>query len=172
MKNDPMFSEESSVEEIISPENDLERKIAEVSKIYRRFNHKDFVEKAKKAFEIIFIAYAKGDKKTLKGLLLPRIYNAFSLAIDDRNSRKEILEGSLIRFVKSEIIDISVSGNDIFITMKFDTEQSNVLKSESGEILEGNSDFLENRADIWVFCKDITSTDSRWFLCEIKDLAT
>lgn len=168
-QNDPMFTEETSIEEIISPESDLEKKIAAVSNAYQKFDQNDFIDKAKKAFEIIFVAYAKGDKKTLKNLMTSRIYNAFSLAIDDRNSRKEILDGSLLRFIKSEITDANISNDDILITMKFDTEQSNVLKSEQGEILEGNSDFIENRSDIWVFCRKKTSTDSRWFLYEIKD---
>lgn len=164
-----VFSEEDSVEEVTHPADDLENKISQVSRFYPGFRSDDFMDKAKKAFEIIFLAYAKGDEKTLKNLMATRIYNAFSLAIVDRKSRKEILEGSLIRFVNAYIVDANISDDEILVTMKFDTEQSNVLKSEDGEVLEGNPDFIENRSDIWVFCRKKDSTDSRWFLCGIKD---
>ena len=117
---------------------------------------------------MIFKAYSEGDKSTLKELLVPRTYQAFSMAIDDRNSRGEILEGNLVSFSKVELIDAKVENENIFVTVKFVTEQSNVLKTLDGKILEGSSDFVENRTDIWVFSRKIKSTDSKWFLYEIK----
>jgi predicted lipid-binding transport protein (Tim44 family) len=139
-----------------------------VKDVYPTFDAKDFLDKAQKAFELIFTAYSKGDTKTLKGLLSPRIFHAFSMAIEDRRKRHEMLEGILVRFVNSEIVGVSSEGDEIFITVQFETEQSNVLKSEDGTILEGNTDFVEKRTEIWLFCRKKSSNDSRWYLYEIK----
>jgi predicted lipid-binding transport protein (Tim44 family) len=163
-KRDRDFS--SDIEETTVSE--IDQKISKVKKFYPRFDDKDFLSKAQKVFEMIFYAYSKGDKATLKDLMSPRIFYAFSMAIDDRKKRKEILEGMLVRFIKNEIVDIESSGNEIFVTVKFETEQSNVLKSEDGTILEGNSDFVENRTEIWLFSRKKIATDSRWYLYEIK----
>ena len=46
------------------------------------FDHKIFLEGAKKAFEIIITAFNKGDKKTLKNLVSKDVYAAFETAID------------------------------------------------------------------------------------------
>ncbi|MDR0968447.1 MAG: TIM44-like domain-containing protein, partial [Holosporaceae bacterium] len=81
---------------------------------------------------------------------------------------KETLEGILVRFVNSEVVDAETTDDDIFVTVKFETEQSNVLKSEDGTILEGDADFVENRVEVWAFSRKKSSTDSRWYLCEIK----
>lgn len=162
--------EDNFVEEYIpNEESILEDKIHNISTIYRNFSKSDFLEKAKKVFELVFEAYAKGDKGTLRNLLAQRIFNAFSMAIDDRKSRAEKLEGFLVRFISADIIDASVTDDYMFITVKFITEQSNVLKSKSGETLEGNSDFVEKRTDVWVFERRKISPDPRWFLYEIKD---
>jgi predicted lipid-binding transport protein (Tim44 family) len=170
MKDRDIFTEDSSIEEINKPETqEIHGKIKDVSDSCPNFDRADFIDKAKQAFEIIFEAYAKGNKRTLKDLLAPRIYDAFVMAIDDRNSRGETQEGILVRFVSADIVDTEVTNDDIRITIKFVTEQSNVLKSKDGKILEGNSDFVETRVDFWVFYRKKSSSDIRWFLYEIKD---
>jgi predicted lipid-binding transport protein (Tim44 family) len=171
-QNDGKFSDGDYVEEI-TRENDrkeLDEKIRNISNAYQNFEQYDFIEKAKKTFEIVFTAYAACDKRTLRNLLAPRIYEAFVMAIDDRISRRETLEGFLERFVTADIVDANVANDDVFVSVKFVTEQSTVLKSENGAILEGNSDFVETRTDIWVFHRKKSSLDPKWLLHEIKDV--
>jgi predicted lipid-binding transport protein (Tim44 family) len=160
------FSNKSVPQETAASE--IEKRFLQFKKLCPSFNAMDFLQKAQKAFEIIFHAYSKGDVKTLKSLLSPRIFYAFSMAIEDRKKRGEVLEGVLVRFIHSEITGVSNVDDDLFVTVKFETEQSNVLKSKDGTILEGNADFVENRTEIWSFSRKKTSTDARWYLHEIK----
>jgi predicted lipid-binding transport protein (Tim44 family) len=162
------FTNEETVQETTASE--IDKKISQIKKLYHIFDANDFLGKSKKAFEMIFNAYSRGDVKTLKGLLSPRIFHAFSMAIEDRKKRGEILEGILVRFINSEIVEVNSSEDEMFITVKFETEQSNVLKSEDGAILEGNADFVENHTEIWLFSRKKSSSDSRWYLCEIKSI--
>ncbi|MDR1334082.1 MAG: Tim44/TimA family putative adaptor protein [Holosporaceae bacterium] len=162
------FSGKNITREAVVTEKKNDDMVSAVKDAYPMFDAKDFLNKAQKAFEIIFTAYSKGDTKTLKGLLSPRIFHAFSMAIEDRKKRREVLEGILVRFVNSEITNVSSERDEIFITVKFETEQSNVLKSEDGAVLEGNTDFIEKRTEIWIFYRKKSSDDSRWYLYEIK----
>ena len=165
-KNDT-FSKDSSIEEVYRDKEKVN--IKDMFGNYADFVPHDFLNKSKKAFEIIFEAYAEGDKRTLKDLLAPKLCNAFSMAIDDRNSRGEKLEGILVRFISADITDVSANDEDVFVTVKFITEQSNVLKDRNGMIIEGNSDFVENRTDTWIFCRKKNSISSTWLLYEIID---
>lgn len=133
-----------------------------------QFDSDDFLNKAQKAFEIIFTAYASGDLHTLKSLLAPRIFQAFSMAIADRKARNETLDGTLVRFVHVEIVSSDARDNDLFITVRFVTEQSNVLKNGEGQTIEGNADFVETRTDVWMFSRKKESDNPCWFLYEIK----
>jgi predicted lipid-binding transport protein (Tim44 family) len=148
--------------------SEIDRKIARIREVFPRFNAEDFLSKSQKAFEIIFSAYSEGDIKSLKELLSPRIFQAFSMAVEDRKKRRETLKGVLVRFIKVEIVEANLTEDDIFVAVKFETEQSNVLQSEDGSILEGNADFVEIRTDIWLFSRKKSAADSRWYLCEIK----
>lgn len=160
----PSFGEEKGNSTIA----EVDQKIALVQKFFPKFNPVDFLNKSQKAFEVIFNAYAKGDLNTLKQLLSPRIYQAFALAISDRKSRGETLEGVLVRFIDSEIIKSSDNDDKLFIEVKFVTEQSNVLRSAHGEILEGSLDFVKEYTDVWVFSHEKSSHDGCWYLFEIR----
>lgn len=142
---------------------------SEYKGVYSNLVPRDFLPKAKKAFEVIFEAYAEGDKETLKELLSPKICKAFCMAVDDRESRGEKLEGLLVRFVRIDIISVTTRNDgEVLITVKFVTEQSNVLKSRSGTVIEGDSNFVQNRTDQWVFARKMQSKSATWFLQEIK----
>jgi predicted lipid-binding transport protein (Tim44 family) len=167
VKND-IFGSENTVEEVSSAVK-MQEKIQTVSEIFPTFNAEDFLDKAKKAFEIIFAAYAEEDKITLNDLLCQRMYSAFSMAIDDRKNKREKLEGVLVRFISAEIIDVAVKSNDVFLDVKFVTEQSNVLKNHLGEVIEGSSDYVETRTDIWTFSRKKISGNPKWLLYEIKN---
>ncbi|MCR4555710.1 MAG: Tim44/TimA family putative adaptor protein [Alphaproteobacteria bacterium] len=151
------------------------REISEQERIWKtisrscpKFDERDFLKKAEKVFELVFKAYADGDKSTLKDLLSPRTFKAFSMAIDDRKERGETLEGSILQFAETELIDASVSSGSIYVTVKFITDQTTALRSTDGTILEGSPDYVNSRTDIWVFSRKENSTDPRWFLHEIK----
>jgi len=152
------------VEEI----SDQDKKVKLVQSHYSKFQLNDFLIKAQKVFEIVFKAYASGNKSVLKELLSPRTFSAFSMAIDDRNKRGEILQGSIEGFSKTEFMDAEVLNEVIYVSVRFVTEQTNVLKDASGSILEGSSDFVETRTDIWVFSHSVRANDNRWLLHEIK----
>jgi predicted lipid-binding transport protein (Tim44 family) len=160
------FSSENVIQETTISE--IDKRILRIKKFYPTFNEADFLNKSQKAFEMIFYAYSKGDTKTLKSLLSPRMFYAFSMAIEDRKKRNEILEGILVRFISNEIVDADFTDDDVFVIVKFKTEQSNVLKLEDGTILEGNADFVENRTEIWSFSRKKSSTNAKWYLHEIK----
>lgn len=148
--------------------SEMDRKLLQIRKMDKRFDIDDFKRKAQSAFEIIFDAYAKENKDTLKALLHPRIFKAFALAIDDRRQRGEKLEGTIVRFVSIDVMDISIEGSVCSIFIKFITEQSDILRNSLGEIIEGNPDFVETRTDVWAFSRDLSSNDPSWYLNEIK----
>ena len=81
----PKQSKQSKANNIPSLlENEL--KLEEVYKKVNDFDHKSFLEGAKKAFEIIITAFNNGDKKTLKDLVSNNVYSAFEKAIDEKNN--------------------------------------------------------------------------------------
>ena len=75
---------------------DNQLKLEAVYKKVSNFDHKQFLEGAKKAFEIIITSFNNGDKKTLKNLVSKDVYQAFESAIDNNSNNPSSQFYSLI----------------------------------------------------------------------------
>jgi len=141
---------------------------AKVMKCYPAFNEDKFLATVEVVFKNVFTAYAACDKDTLKMLLSPKLYTAFAMAIDDRQSKGEVLSGSIERIASKQIIAVDIADSKISVDVKFSTEQITILKNANGTILEGSEDYINNVIEIWTFTRSIDSTSNQWFLSKIK----
>jgi len=128
-----------------------EQKLEVVYKSVNSFDHKVFLEGAKKAFEIIITAFNKGDKKTLKGLVSKDVYSAFESAINDSSNNPNSQFYSL---VIDGIGDARVENGKITIAVNFISEQ----------ILSDNEEDIVKNKDTWVFEKPENSSGPAWTL--------
>lgn len=141
--------------------------VKKIREYYKDFNEQVFLKTVNSVFTSVFDAYAQCDKDTLEELLSPKLYNAFKMAIDDRLSKKETLIGKVERIVSSSIDSVKIDDKKIFVDVRFTSEQTNILKNEAGNIIEGNNEFINNVQEIWTFVRSIDSNSKRWYLSEI-----
>ena len=130
---------------------DNEQKLEAVYKKINSFDHREFLEGAKKAFEIIITAFNNGDKKTLKGLVSKDVYNTFENAIDSGSNNPSSQFYSL---VVDGIYDARVENGKITIAVNFISEQ----------IISEDEDSVVKNKDTWVFEKPQMSSSPVWTL--------
>ena len=128
-----------------------EKKLEIVYQKVSSFDHKIFLEGAKKAFEIIITAFNKGDKKTLNGLVSKDVYVAFETVIDSGSNNPNSQFYSLI---VDGIEDAKVENGKITIAVNFISEQ----------ILSDNEENVVKNKDTWVFERLESSTGPSWTL--------
>ena len=132
---------------------DNETKLEAVYKKVNNFNHREFLEGAKKAFEIIISSFNNGDKKTLKNLVSKDVYSAFEKAIDEKTNNPESQFYSLI---VEGIADAKVENDTISISVNFISEQ--MLNNDEGSIVKNK--------DTWTFEKPVNSSNPIWILTQ------
>ena len=132
---------------------DNETKLEAVYKKVNNFNHREFLEGAKKAFEIIISSFNNGDKKTLKNLVSKDVYSAFVKAIDEKTNNSESQFYSLI---VEGIEDAKVENDTISISVNFISEQ--MLNNDEGSIVKNK--------DTWTFEKPVNSSSPIWTLTQ------
>jgi predicted lipid-binding transport protein (Tim44 family) len=135
----------------------------------RNFDAKKFLNGAKDIFPIIVESFAEGDKDSLARFLAPSLYKNFVRAIDDRMARGEVMQTDVHAVREVEIIESNVHDRMAFITVRFFAEETAILKDSSGKILSGHLDKVTDLRDIWVFGRDVKSSDPTWFLFETRD---
>ncbi len=132
---------------------DNETKLEAVYKKVNNFNHREFLDGAKKAFEIIISSFNNGDKKTLKNLVSKDVYSAFEKAIDEKTNNPESQFYSLI---VEGIADAKVENDTISISVNFISEQ--MLNNDEGSIVKNK--------DTWTFEKQVNSSSPIWILTQ------
>ena len=130
---------------------DSEQKLSSIYEAEESFDHKSFLEGAKKAFEIIITAFNKGDTNTLKGLVSKDVFVAFKKAIDDKTNNPDYQFYSL---VIDGVEDAKLEHDIMKITLRFISEQ----------FINNDENSVVKKQDIWTFEKKIKSTNPIWIL--------
>jgi predicted lipid-binding transport protein (Tim44 family) len=134
----------------------------------QRFDLQRFLDGARAAFEMIVEAYAAGDKATLRPLLADDVYAGFERAIDQRQAAGHSFETQLPAVSAVEVVGAEMRGRLARITVRFKSEQINVLRDAQGKVLEGDPQTALEVIDLWTFERDTASPDPNWTLVETR----
>jgi predicted lipid-binding transport protein (Tim44 family) len=140
--------------------------IADIKKLDPSFSATGFLAGARIAYEMVFDAFAKGDRNTLEMLLDKPIYDTFVNEIEAREKSAEKTEITLVSAKAREIAQAGLSGNIARLAVQFDSEQVSLVKNAAGEIIQGNASDLHIMDDEWVFERDVTSKSPNWKIIE------
>jgi predicted lipid-binding transport protein (Tim44 family) len=132
------------------------------------FDAVGFADGARGAFTTIVEAFAKGDTQPLRMLLDPPTFASFEQAIRGRNERHEKAETTLIGFEASDVAAAEMQGSNALVTVRFVTEQINVVRNAEGQIAEGNPNEVQRVVDLWTFRRDTKSSDPNWVLIKTE----
>ena len=159
-----------------SPDDDIfdyveeNSKNAEVFKKMKEFDSdfsvNKFVSGAKMAYEIILMAFERGDTEKLKTLLEKKVLTSFKSVIDKRKKDGFIVDAKFIGMRDIRIINASFSQKTKIadVTLSFKSEITTVVKDSKGSIVEGHPDEIKKQKDTWVFTKNLSDNSPIWLL--------
>lgn len=118
------------------------------------FNPREFLFGARSAYDMIVTAYGLGDREKLRPLLDDDVYEAWDVAITERDSAGE--EGmQLLRLRKAEIAEASLDETGMArVTVEF--------KSELGD-----GERTTRAHELWTFKRLTSSSDPNWLLDDV-----
>ena len=132
------------------------------------FNAGQFADGSRRAFAMIVEAYARGETATLRPLLSDDLYDAFSTAIRERLNSGETLDTQIIHMKSAEMLEARMDGRTAMVTMKFVTDQTNVIRGPDGEVIDGEAAEPSEVIDIWTFARNTRTNDPNWTLVETR----
>jgi predicted lipid-binding transport protein (Tim44 family) len=135
--------------------------LLEVAKLDPEFDPETFVAGAGRAYEMIVSAFAEGNRRMLKDLLSKDVFDGFSAAIADRESRGEILDQQFVGIKKAEIIDAEVKNGTAALTIRFLSELISATRDKAGDVIAGDAQKIKDVTDIWIFSRDVSSAKAR-----------
>ncbi len=140
--------------------------VAAIKRVDPSFDPDHFLQGARAAFAMIVEAYAKGDQAALRPLLANEVLAQFSGAIDAREKAGHTLTTELVATRSAEIDSAMVQAGRARVTVRFTSEQINVTRDVSGNVVEGDPRQIDTVIDLWTFERDTRSRDPNWQLVE------
>jgi len=153
-----------AIDAFAKPDTDLNKGLRAIKDADASFEPKGFVEGAKMAYEMIVMAYADGDRKTLKNLLSREVYDGFINAIGEREQRAEKIQSSFVGIDKADIVSAEMKGSEAHITLRVVSELISATRNKAGEVIDGDPETVAEVKDVWTFARDSRSRDPNWKL--------
>jgi len=151
------------------PGSDLNKGLRAIRDADPSFEPKTFVDGAKMAYEMIVMAYADGDRKTLKNLLSREVFDGFVAAISDRESRSEKIQSSFVGIDKASIVSAEMKGTESHVTLRIVSELISATRNKAGEVIDGDPETVAEVKDVWTFARETRSKDPNWKLVATEE---
>lgn len=149
---------------IAKPRTKLNKALRQIKDEAPIFDPKEFVKGAGMAYEMIVMAFADGDRKTLRNLLSKEVFDGFSDVLDERAKTGEEVLTNFVGIEKIEITAAELRDHDAHITVSIVSQLISSTKNKAGEVIDGDPDAVVEVRDIWTFARDLRQRDPNWKL--------
>ncbi|MBA3446075.1 MAG: Tim44 domain-containing protein [Pseudaminobacter sp.] len=159
----------ASIDAFAKPGAELNKGLRAIKDADSSFEPKTFVDGAKMAYEMIVMAYADGDRKTLKNLLSRDVYDGFVAAIAERETRAEKIQSSFVGINKADIVSAEMKNGEAHVTLRIVSELISATRDKAGEVIDGDPETVAEVKDVWTFARDTRSKDPNWKLVATEE---
>lgn len=135
------------------------------------FNVTEFLIGARSAYEMILMAFDKGDLGRIRPFLGEDVAATFAAAIEDRQNR-----GLTITSTFAGIRDMTLSEATFDpttklgeVSVRFTGELSRTVRDNAGAVIEGNPTTIIRQRDTWTFARRMGAGDPNWQLTVTGD---
>ena len=130
------------------------------------FGLSDFIQGAGSAYEMILMAYERGDLSSIRDFIAPEIYEAFAGGIEARRDQGISIDAEFIglREVTVDEAIFDETSSEAEITMNFVGEMSSTVRDKGGDVIEEESSPMKRTRDSWTFARQMGRDDPNWVL--------
>lgn len=130
------------------------------------FNVGDFLKGARGAYEMILMAFQRGDLGSVKSFVAPEVYDAFSQVIAKREADGIKVEATFVGIndLALKEAEFDRTTREAELSVRFGGEFTEVVRDRAGAIVEGNATTVKRQRDVWTFAHTMGSADPNWIL--------
>ena len=151
--------------------SDSARALAEMKKAEPSFAVGPFLQGARGAYEMILVAFEKGELDRIRPFLSDDVEASFAEAIAQRERDGLTIEASFLGIKELVLHDATFTPETRFaeIAVRFVADQTYVVRNKAGEIVEGSPREVKKTRDTWTFARQMGSDDPNWQLVATGD---
>jgi predicted lipid-binding transport protein (Tim44 family) len=150
------------------PRSPLGQKLMQIASRDPHFDPPQFLSQAEAAFRLIVMAFAAGDRATLKPLLSEHVFETFDAAIKAREEAGERHRTEIKSITAASIEDAQLLGDQAAIIVRFTSDQVNMVLDAAGNPKIG-TDAVAELTDLWTFERNLKGPDLTWRLAAARN---
>jgi predicted lipid-binding transport protein (Tim44 family) len=147
------------------------RALSQIKSMEREFTVAEFLRGARGAYEMILMAYERGDISNVRAFLSDEVAESFQAAIDQRNAQGLVTKAEFVglREIALHDAEYDATSKTAEVTVRFVGELTAVTKDASGAVISGSPDEVKRQRDVWSFARVLGSKDPNWQLVATSD---
>ncbi|MEJ6396607.1 Tim44/TimA family putative adaptor protein [Yoonia sp. 208BN28-4] len=140
--------------------------LAEMKRADPQFHVGEFLGGAKGAYEMILMAFEKGDLSSVTPFISEDVFEAFQSVIDQREEQKLTIDANFIGVSNMAVNDATFdkTTKEAEITIRFASEMTYVVRDAGGDIVDGSDSEVKRQKDVWTFARVMGTDDPNWRL--------
>ena len=135
------------------------------------FSVNTFLQGARGAYEMILIAFERGELDRIRPFLSDDVEASFAEAIAVRERDGLTIEASFVGMKELALQEATFNKDSGFaeISVRLVGEQTYVVRNKAGEVVEGSPREIKKSRDTWTFARKMGSDDPNWQLVATGD---
>lgn len=152
-------------------DDSVKSKIDQLKHVDPNFSDHHFLTGAKAAFDMIVTAFATGDLAKLKSLLTKDLFQNFKTAVEEREEKGHRQHTKVESVKDLKIADAYYKSPYCFVTVRFQSEQLNVVYDKNDKAVEGDPDHYVMLEEDWTFRRNPKADNPNWVLVATHEVS-
>ncbi len=155
----------------VSEGSNAARALAQMKQAEPGFSVSEFLKGARGAYEMILMAFERGDIEPIRPFLNDEVEASFTQAINARQREGLTIEANFVglREMTLEDAEYDATTRIAEITVRFTGELTSVVKNAAGEVVDGHPTSVKRQRDAWTFARPMGVQDPNWQLVATGD---
>jgi predicted lipid-binding transport protein (Tim44 family) len=135
------------------------------------FSVSEFLTGARGAYEMILMAFERGDLDSIRPFLNDEVEASFAQAINARERQGLTVEANFIGLRELAVAEAEFDSatRTAEITVRFTGELTTVVRNAGGEVVDGHPTSPKRQRDAWTFARRMGVQDPNWQLVATGD---
>jgi predicted lipid-binding transport protein (Tim44 family) len=135
------------------------------------FSVNTFLQGARSAYEMILMAFERGDIDAIRPFLADEIEAAFTQAINAREAQGLTIESNFVGLKEMTLVGATFDRETKRgeVTVRYVGELTSVIRDKAGEVVEGSEKKIKRQRDVWTFGRTMGAADPNWQLVATGD---
>lgn len=159
-------TDDNDIHDHVEPGNPAAQALNAMKRVEPSFQVGPFLAGSKAAYEMILMAFERGDLSEVRDFLAPEVAEAFEGVIADRKARDLTTDANYLGTRETTLAAAQYDPVSRLaeISVRFVGEMTLAVRNAAGELVEGDAQKARKQRDTWTFARQMGQDDPNWRL--------